>query len=115
MTSADVVAVIPARGGSTRVPRKNVKIFNGKPIIAWPIGSARASGLVSRVVVSTDDAEISDVARQAGADVPFERPEELATHNAGTAPVIQHAIQELGLASDAVVMCLYPTATVTTR
>ena len=113
MASADVVAVIPARGGSTRVPRKNVKIFNGKPIIEWPIGSARASGLVSRVVVSTDDAEISDVARHAGAEVPFERPSELATHNAGTAPVIQHAIRELGLASDAVVICLYPTATVT--
>jgi len=66
------IAVIPARGGSKRIPRKNIKSFCGKPIIAWSIAAAHGSGCFDRVIVSTDDAEIAGVARDAGAEVPFE-------------------------------------------
>ena len=72
------MAVIPARGGSKRVPRKNIRTFAGQPIIVWPIKSALSSGLFDQVVVSTDDAEIAEVARMAGASVPFMRPENLS-------------------------------------
>ena len=71
------LAVIPARGGSKRIPRKNIRPFAGKPMIAWSIEAARDSGCFDRVVVSTDDAEIAAVARDAGAEVPFMRPAEL--------------------------------------
>ena len=69
------VAVIPARGGSKRIPRKNIRPFAGKPIIAWPIKVALSSGLFDQVIVSTNDDEIAEVARAAGALVPFKRPE----------------------------------------
>ena len=72
------IAVITARGGSKRIPRKNVKNFMGKPMIAWPIKAAIASGVFSRVIVSTDDEEIAEVARAYGAETPFMRPRELA-------------------------------------
>lgn len=108
-----VVAVVPARGGSTRIPRKNVLPFNGRPMITWPLEAAANTGLFDRVVVSTDDDEIASIARDAGAEVPFTRPAELADHLAGTAPVIRHAITELVLADDDIVVCLYPTAAVT--
>jgi len=87
------VAIIPARGGSKRIPRKNVKPFAGKPMIAWAIGAAKASGLFDRVIVSTDDAEIEAAALDAGAELPFRRPAELADDHTPTVPVIQHAIQ----------------------
>lgn len=87
------IAVIPARGGSKRIPRKNIKPFCGKPMIAWSIEVAKACGLFEHVIVSTDDAEIAEVARQWGAEVPFMRPEELANDHAGTTPVIAHATQ----------------------
>lgn len=89
------VAIIPARGGSKRIPRKNLKPFDGVPMIVLSIRTALDSGLFERVVVSTDDAEIADVARAHGADVPFLRPAELADDFAGTAPVIVHALQQL--------------------
>ncbi|MFJ4545745.1 pseudaminic acid cytidylyltransferase [Pseudomonas sp. NPDC088885] len=89
------VAIIPARGGSKRIPRKNLKPFDGVPMIVRSIRTALDSGLFERVVVSTDDAEIADVARAHGADVPFMRPAELADDFAGTAPVIVHALQQL--------------------
>ena len=108
-----VVAVVPARGGSTRIPRKNVLPFNGKPMITWPLEAATNTGLFDRVVVSTEDDEIASIARDAGAEVPFTRPADLADHHAGTAPVIRHAITELDLANDDIVVCLYPTAAVT--
>ena len=72
------LAVIPARGGSKRIPRKNVRPFAGQPMICHAIDAARAAGVFDRIVVSTDDAEIAEVARAAGAEVPFIRPPELA-------------------------------------
>ena len=107
-----ITAIIPARGGSTRVPRKNVKPFNGQAMVSWPIQAALASAFIDRVVVSTDDDEIARVAIASGAEVPFTRSEELSSAHAGTAPVIVHAIDELGIADSDVVMCLYPTAPV---
>lgn len=106
------IAVIPARGGSKRIPRKNIKPFCGKPIIAWSIEAALQSACFDRVIVSTDDAEIAEVARQHGALVPFIRPANLADDHTGTIPVIQHAIewsQTQGHAPSQV-CCLYATA-----
>ena len=71
------IAIIPARGGSKRIPRKNVKDFYGKPMIAWSIEAAKASGCFDKIIVSTDDQEIADIARQFGAEIPFMRPAEL--------------------------------------
>lgn len=104
------LAVIPARGGSKRIPRKNVKPFAGKPMIGYAIAAAQDSGAFDRIIVSTDDAEIAEVARAAGAEVPFMRPEELSNDHAGTIPVIQHAIRtlaEAGWSAD-LVCCIYP-------
>jgi N-acylneuraminate cytidylyltransferase len=106
------IAVIPARGGSKRIPRKNIRPFCGKPIIAWPIDAARASGLFDHVIVSTDDPDIAETARGLGAEAPFERPAELADDHAGTIPVIAHATgwaRDQGWPVDAV-CCIYPTA-----
>ena len=86
------LAVIPARGGSKRIPRKNIKSFCGKPMIAWSIQAALDSGVFDRVIVSTDDPETASVARSSGADVPFMRPAELSDDHTGTMPVISHAI-----------------------
>ncbi|SFH29082.1 pseudaminic acid cytidylyltransferase [Pseudomonas sp. NFACC45] len=87
------LAVIPARGGSKRIPRKNIKMFCGKPMIAWSIEAALKSGCFDRVIVSTDDEEIAEVAQQYGASVPFMRPAELSDDYTGTIPVIQQAIE----------------------
>jgi len=106
------IAVIPARGGSKRIPRKNVKHFGGRPMIAWSIDAALQSGCFDQVIVSTDDAEIAEVALQAGASVPFMRPATLADDHTGTIPVVQHAIESMnaqGANIDAV-CCLYATA-----
>lgn len=106
------LAVIPARGGSKRIPRKNIKLFCGKPMIAWSIEAALQSGCFDQVIVSTDDAEIAEVARQHGATVPFMRPAELSDDYTGTIPVIRHAIEWLmaqGQQTDQV-CCLYATA-----
>jgi N-acylneuraminate cytidylyltransferase len=109
---AGAVAIIPARGGSTRIPRKNIKEFNGRPILEWPVTACLSVEGISQVVVSTEDEGIGGVARSVGATV-VERPEHLATNTAGTAPVIAHAIDELGLEDTTIVLCLYPTATLT--
>ena len=106
------IAIIPARGGSKRIPRKNVRPFCGRPMIAWPIAAAAASGLFDHILVSTDDPEIADVARQAGAEVPFVRPAELADDHSGTTDVIVHALSwavEAGWPVEAA-CCIYPTA-----
>ena len=106
------LAVIPARGGSKRIPRKNIKPFCGKPMIAWSIEAAKASGLFDHIIVSTDDTEIAEVAKAWGAEVPFTRPEHLSTASAGTAPVIAHATEWAlgqGLHLSAV-CCVYATA-----
>ena len=104
------VAVIPARGGSKRVPRKNIKLFRGKPMIAWAIEAAKASGIFSNIVVSTDDDEIASTARAFGAQTPFVRPPHLADDLTPTVPVIAHAVQvcqSLGWEFDRV-CCIYP-------
>lgn len=106
------LAVIPARGGSKRIPRKNIKLFGGKPMIAWSIEAAIQSGCFERIVVSTDDNEIAEVARAHGADVPFVRPPELSDDHTGTIPVIAHAVQwqnDTGPAATQV-CCIYATA-----
>ena len=106
------IAVIPARGGSKRVPRKNIRTFAGQPVIVWPIKAALSSGLFDQVVVSTDDAEIAEVARMAGASVPFIRPENLSDDYVDTKSVIRHAISELKLKTEpgVQVCCIYPTS-----
>jgi N-acylneuraminate cytidylyltransferase len=92
---SNAVAIIPARGGSKRIPRKNVRPFLGEPLIARTIGRIAAAGVFEQVVVSTDDEEIAEVAQSAGAQVPFLRPAELADDFAGSRPVVQHAIRAL--------------------
>lgn len=106
------ICVIPARGGSKRIPRKNIKPFCGKPMIGWSIEAAVQSGCFDRVVVSTDDTEIADVARKCGAEVPFIRPAHLSDDHTGTIPVIAHAIEWfIGRGSDIrKACCLYATA-----
>jgi pseudaminic acid cytidylyltransferase len=106
------LAVIPARGGSKRIPRKNIKMFGGKPMIAWSIEAAIASGLFDRVIVSTDDFEIAEVGKAYGAEVPFMRSPELSDDHTGTAAVIAHAIkwhQAQSLMPD-LVCCIYATS-----
>lgn len=106
------VAVVPARGGSKRIPRKNVRPFHGRPMIAWPLDAALRSGLFDRVIVSTDDDEVAACSRAAGAEVPFARPAELATDHTPTADVIAHAIDWLRASGEdpSAVCCLYATA-----
>jgi pseudaminic acid cytidylyltransferase len=109
------IAIIPARGGSKRIPRKNIKLFQGKPIIAWSILSAKNSGVFDRIVVSTDDNEIRDIALEWGADVPFIRPKKLSDDFTGTLEVISHAIKELDLCekSSDHICCIYPASPLT--
>ena len=104
------IAVIPARGGSKRIPRKNVRPFAGKPIIGWSIEAALASGRFDRVVVSTDDPEVAQVSVEFGGEVPFVRPTALSDDHTGTGPVVRHAVQECGLADGDLACCLYATA-----
>ncbi|WP_423205145.1 pseudaminic acid cytidylyltransferase [Pseudomonas kribbensis] len=102
------VAIIPARGGSKRIPRKNLKPFDGVPMIARSIRTALDSGLFDQVVVSTDDKEIAELAQAHGAQVPFLRPADLADDFTGTAAVIVHALQQLPHFDYA--CCVYATA-----
>lgn len=106
------LCVIPARGGSKRIPRKNIRPFAGRPMIGWSIQAARQSGCFDRIVVSTDDDEIANVAREHGADVPFLRPAELSDDYTGTTPVIAHAIrwQHSEGVSVSEVCCVYATS-----
>lgn len=111
----NVIAIIIGRGGSTRIPRKNVREFGDKPMIAWPVGMAFQSGLFSRIVVSTDDPEIADAARDAGADFPILRPAELSDDRCGTLEVMGHAVR-VGMDRDWVfdaACCIYATAAFT--
>ncbi len=106
------VAIIPARGGSKRIPRKNIKIFSGKPMIAWSIEAAIESKCFQRIIVSTDDEEIAHVARQYGAETPFARPAELSGDYTGTIEVIQHALHWLqdNKSLPELACCIYATA-----
>lgn len=110
--AARALAVIPARGGSKRIPRKNIRPFLGVPLLARAVALLQASRIFDRIVVSTDDDEIAEVAVHAGAEVPFRRPEELATDSAATIPVIAHAILTLEASgwSGTHVCCAYPAA-----
>jgi YrbI family 3-deoxy-D-manno-octulosonate 8-phosphate phosphatase len=91
----EILALIPARGGSKGIPRKNIRNFAGHPLIAWSIAAAKQSELVTRVIVSTDDEEIASVARECGAETPFLRPAELAQDQTTDLPVFEHALQWL--------------------
>lgn len=93
--SENTIAIIPARGGSKRIPKKNIKDFFGKPLIAYSIEVALRSKLFQKVIVSTDDEEIASVAKSYGADVPFIRPKELSDDYTGTQDVVDHAIEYL--------------------
>ncbi|MDF3935453.1 pseudaminic acid cytidylyltransferase [Pseudomonas citronellolis] len=106
------LAIIPARGGSKRIPGKNIRLFCGKPMIVWSIEAARQSGCFDEVAVSTDDPRIAAIAREHGAHVPFLRPSELAGDHSGTLPVIQHAIDwyERNGTAPELVCCIYATA-----
>jgi pseudaminic acid cytidylyltransferase len=105
------VAIIPARGGSKRIPRKNIKSFAGLPIIAHSIKAAIESNLFDRIIVTTDDEEIADVSRSFGAEIPFIRPKELSDDHTATIPVIAHAIQTLQKQSVIhAACCIYATA-----
>ena len=109
---SETIALIPARGGSERILRKNIRNFSGRPIIAWPIELAKRSKIFDRIVVSTDDHEIAETALQEGAEVPFIRPSKLSDSGTGITPVVKHAILQLQQ-SDTVVseLCLiYATA-----
>lgn len=106
------IAVIPARGGSKRIPRKNIKLFGGLPMIAWSIRAAIESRCFDHIIVSTDDDEIASVAKAYGAEVPFIRPASLSDDHTATIPVIAHAIewQSQRAISATEVCCIYATA-----
>ena len=106
------LCVIPARGGSKRIPRKNIKEFNGKPIIAYSIEAALKCSCFDQVIVSSDDAVFAEVAKSFGASVPFMRPDELANDYASTIPVVKHAIEWFDdqVQAPSEVCCLYATA-----
>jgi N-acylneuraminate cytidylyltransferase len=106
------VAIILARGGSKRIPRKNIKEFCGKAMIAWPINLVKKCGLFDHIIVSTDDEEIAEVSKICGAEVPFMRPEELSNDHVGTPEVMAHAvnwIHEQDWRPEAV-CCIYATS-----
>lgn len=108
------VAIIPARGGSKRIPNKNIKLFLGKPIIFYSIAVAIKSQLFNRIIVSTDSEEIADYAKSQGAEVPFLRPAELADDFSGTNDVVAHALEYCALDSEGGDVdygcCIYPTS-----
>lgn len=90
-----VLAIIPARGGSKGVPRKNVKLLGGKPLIGWTIEAAKGSRYIGRIVISTDDEDVASVAKTAGCDLPFMRPAKLATDTASSVDVVAHTLEAL--------------------
>ncbi|MCL5768338.1 acylneuraminate cytidylyltransferase family protein [Acinetobacter sp. ANC5681] len=106
-----VTALIPARGGSKRLPRKNIKLLVDKPLIAWSIEVAKACKYVDRVIVSTDDEEIKRISEQYGAEIPFLRPDYLSNDHASSFDVIKHAIDFLTLSkSNELIVLLQPTS-----
>jgi N-acylneuraminate cytidylyltransferase len=106
------IAIIPARGGSKRIPRKNIKNFHGKPLIAYSIEAALKSECFDRVIVSTDDSEIAEIAQKYGAEVPFLRPEGISNDYATTMDVIEHALSWFTENDQSVTYacCIYATA-----
>ena len=106
------ICIIPARGGSKRIPRKNIKNCCGRPMITWSIKAALNCSSFGRVIVSTDDDEIAEISRQYGAEVPFKRSKSLSDDHTSTIPVIKNAIKWLEMNNEKVdsICCLYPTA-----
>jgi pseudaminic acid cytidylyltransferase len=104
-----LIAVIPARGGSKRIPNKNKKLLNGIPIIIHVIRILKSLNEISQIIVSTDDPEIVTLVSNEGIDVPFLRPSVLSDDLTGTLPVIKHAINELKIEEERTVACIYPT------
>lgn len=107
------ICIIPARGGSKRIPRKNIKTFAGKPMIEWSITAAINASCFDHIVVSTDDREIAQISMRVGAEVPFIRPAELSEDYTPTGAVVRHALESLVVGhafSDIKVCCLYATA-----
>ena len=113
MVKSDIIAIIIARGGSKSIPRKNLLKVHGKHLIGWPILLARSVKRIKRVIVSTDDLEIRDIANKYGAETPFLRPRELADEETPTLPVLQHCLKYLKEKEDyipEIVVLLYPTS-----
>lgn len=106
--SKELLAIIPARGGSKGIPRKNVKKLSGKPLIAWTIEAAKKSKSIDRIIVSTDDNEIAEISKKYGAEVPFLRPRELAEDSTPSIDVMLHALDSIG--DYPLVMMLQPTS-----
>ena len=106
------LAVIPARGGSKRIPGKNIKDFCGKPMIAWSIEAAKSSRLFDHIIVSTDDDQIANLAREHGAEVPFTRPAELSDDFVGTGAVVKHAAEWVieNIGKPEIICTIYATA-----
>lgn len=106
------LAIIPARGGSKRIPGKNIKLFSGKPLIAYSIEAAQKSEIFDKIIVSTDSDEVAEVAKAYGAEVPFIRPTALSDDFVGTGPVVRHAIQSSMQAdfNPQFCCCIYATA-----
>lgn len=113
MKKLKIVGIIPARGGSKSIPLKNIKLFNGKPLIAWTILAAKKSKNLDRVIVSTDNPRIAKIAKNYGAEVPFLRPSELATPTTAIEPVLKHTyewlLQNEGYDADGIAL-LMPTS-----
>lgn len=108
-----VVAIVIARGGSKSIPRKNVLPLRGKPLVAWPIDTAKSIARIDRVIISTDDDEIMAIAKAHGAEAPFKRPVGLSTDEVTTLPVLQHCLRYLEEKEryvPRIVLLLYPTA-----
>ena len=109
----NILAIIPARGGSKGIPRKNIKLLVGKPLLAYTVEAALVSTYLARIVLSTEDKEIADVGKKFGADVPFLRPVELAQDDTPALPVFQHVIRELGIRENYqpdIIVILQPTS-----
>ena len=103
------IAIIPARGGSRRLPKKNIRLFHGKPIIAYSIEAAKASGLFDRIIVSSDHSEIIDIGMEYGATDYHDRSDELAADEVGTQEVMQHIVAEMDERPE-LFCCIYATA-----
>ena len=113
MIPLETLAIIPARGGSKSIPRKNIKTFAGYPLVAFSIAAGLAAESISRVIVSTDDEEIAEIARNFGAEVPFFRPESISRDETPDLPVFQHALEWLQTNEDyrpQVIVQLRPTS-----